>query len=302
MKLLVRYDEIGLKSSQVRAEYERHLRRNLQHKLDATDLDGHILERDDRIFAEVEEERAAGAALVLSQVPGVVSVSPVVECSLDMEDIVATGVSVFDDEYSTDSEADTFAVNARRAGDHDYTSQDIQDRLGAAINEGYDVTVELDDPDITVTVEARYTATYIYTRLVEGVGGLPVNEDNRVAVLMRDRAATVAAFLLMKRGCTVYPVYTGHDPEALERDMDILRQFDPDVKLTVLKGADDRSALEQVCDLYDIAAAAIPYTAEEIDTVEPPYIDAELLFPVCGMDQEEVLSLYGEIDHTELTG
>lgn len=301
MKILVRYGEIGLKSSQVQSGFEQQLRRNLQHRLDATDIDGHILESDGRIFADVPEEDAADATLALSMVPGVVSVSPVAECGLDMVDIIETGVSVFEDEFGTGADAATFAVDARRAGDHDYTSKDIENELGQAIVDAFDVAVDLDAPDITVSVEARYTTAYLYTRKIAGIGGLPVNDDNRVAVLMTDRASTVAAFLLMKRGCTVYPVYTGHDPDALDRDMDILRQFDPDVKLTVLKGEDGEDALQQVCDLYDIDAVALSYTADEIDGVETPDIPVEALYPVCGMDQDTVLTTYGDIDHTMMT-
>ncbi len=298
MLILVRYGEIGLKSAQVQTGFVTRLRRNLQKKLDATNIDGHILEREDRIFAEVSGDDAADAALALSRVPGVVSVSPVVESTLSMDTMIETGTSVFADEYRDRDDNPSFAVNARRAGEHDYTSKDIENKLGQAIVDEYNTPVNLDTPDITVYVEARYKNAYIYTRRINGIGGLPVNAETPVAVLMTDRAATVAAYLLMKRGCTVYPVYTGHDPDNLEQDMAILRQFDPHVKLTVMKGTDDMKALEQVCDLYDINAIAFSHTADEIDSVERPAIDAAILYPVCGMHHAEVLDTYGSITYT----
>lgn len=302
MRILVRYGEIGLKSSQVKTGFVKTLRRNLQHTLDAAGIDGNILKTGGRIFAEVPDEGAADAVLSLSLVPGVVSVSPVMECGLDLDEIIETGLDVFEQERNNwEAERDpTFAVSARRAGEHDYTSKDIENELGQRIVDEHGLEVDLDDPDLTVYVEARYKNAYVYTAVVEGTGGLPIDDRNEVAVLMEDRASTVAAYLLMKRGCKVFPVYTGHEADRLEQDMNTLRQFDPGVKLTVMKGEDDAEALEQVCDLYDIDAVALSYTAEDIEDANPPDIAAELLYPVCGLNPEEVLQIYGEIGHVEL--
>ncbi len=301
MQILVRYGEIGLKSAQVQSGFKSRLKQNLQDVLDAREIDGYIVESEDRIFARVEDEDAADAVIALSMVPGVVSVSPVVEASLSMDDIVETGFEVFeDDRQSSEDTIETFAVSARRAGEHEFTSKDIENELGQRIVDETDLDVDLDDPDLTVSVEVRYKQAYIYTRTVDGVGGLPVNDDNGVVVHMVDRASTVAAYLLMKRGCKVYPVYTGHEPDMLEEDMETLRQFDPNVKLTVMKGTDRDDALEQACGLFDCDVVALSYTAEEIEDLDLPYVDAEILLPVCGMSQDEVLELYADISYVEL--
>ncbi len=291
MHILLRYGEIALKSGQVRAGFEDRLRDNLVRALDAAGIDGDILERDGRIFADVPEDDAADAALVLSRVPGVVSVSPVAEAGgRSMDAIITTALSVI-----AGVEVDSFAVEARRAGDHEYSSEDIAEQVGAAIVEETGWDVDLDDPDITVSVEARYTDAFVYTETVEGVGGLPIDTRDAVAVLMSDRRATVAAYRMMKRGCTVHPVYTGREPGRLETDMATLRQFDPDVKLTVMKGADDVAALERAVDLYGCGAAVLPHTVEELVEFDAAAIDAEVLLPNCGMSEEAVLGTYRDI-------
>lgn len=298
MRILIRYGEIGLKSSQVKTGFVKRLMQNLQHKLDAQDIDGHIVRSEDRIFAAVDEEDSPDAAMTLAQVPGVVSVSPVEEASLNPDDIVETGLTVFKQELaSREGAVETFAVSARRAGEHDFTSKDIENRLGQRIVDEHGLEVDLDDPDLTVYVEARYKNTYLYTHIIDGVGGLPVDPRNRVIVLMQDRASTVAAYLLMRRGCAVYPVYTGHEADNLEQDMTILRQFDPDVKLTVMKGADIEDALEQATELFDADTVALGYTAEDIDDMNLPYVSAEVLLPVCGLSQEETLEQYASINY-----
>lgn len=288
MLILARYGEIGLKSSQVKQRFEQQLVERLDEKLSYVEIEGDVHRSEGRIFADVPEEDVADAAMALSRVPGVVSVSPAVTTSLNLDDIRETAVDLV-----ADCDAATFAVDARRAGEHDYTSEDIEAEVGQAIVDRTGMDVDLDNPDVTVYVEARYTTAYLYTEVVDGVGGLPVSDDDRVAVLMENRASTVAAFLLMKRGCTVFPVYTGNDSDRLETEMATLRQFDPDVKLTVMSGEEPGAALARACDLYDCSAAAVGRTAEELGG--EPEVDVELLLPTAGMSDDEIMERYREM-------
>lgn len=298
MKILIRYGEIGLKSAQVQTKFRKQLRRNLDHKLKAKDIEGHILETEGRIFAEVEEDDVSDAVIALSTVPGVVSVSPVVTTGLTMDEIEEAALDVLGSELATQEEDDAaFAVRARRAGEHEFSSKDIENKVGQAIVDKYNLDVDLDNPDVTVSIEARYKNAYVSTQKIMGIGGLPVTDRNKVVVLMEDRASTVAAYSLMKRGSKVYPLYTGHEAENLEEDMNILRQFDPDVKLTVMKGKDTTAALEDACSLFEAEAVAFGTTAAELDDIELPDVEAEILLPNCGFDQEAILDQYGEISY-----
>lgn len=294
MRILVRYGEIGLKSGQVRSRFEERLAENLQRKLDAVGIDGDIVETDGRIFADVAEDDAADAALALSKVPGVVSVSPVAEAGeVAMDAIVDTAVELVEG-----VEADTFAVDARRAGDDKpFTSQDIAEEVGQAVVEEHGLDVDLDEPDVTLGVEARYTTAFCYTETVDGVGGLPVDARDPVAVLLSDRAATVAAFRMLKRGCTVFPVYTGDHPEEVAEELATLRQFDPDVKLTVMD-AEPGAALDRTAELYDCTAVVLPHTADDLGD-ELPDTERELLLPNCGVSTEDVMDEYAEIMYVE---
>lgn len=292
MRILVRYGEIGVKSRQVQRSFLDRLQQNLQDALDAASLTGEVFEDEDRIFADVPEEDVPDAVITLSHIPGVVSVSPVVTTSTDFDDIITTLV-----ELAEGADAETFAVEARRAGDHhDYRSQEIKEEAGDRIRDATGMTVDLDDPDLTVAVEARYQNAYCYTETVEGVGGLPVGDENRVAVLMEDRAATVAAYRLMKRGCRVFPVYTGQEADQLAEEMETLRQYDPHVKLTVLKKEEPPEALTRVCGLYDCDAVAFGTTSDDLDAAVPEH-EHEVLLPNSGYTTEEVLETYARIQH-----
>ncbi|MDY6766350.1 MAG: THUMP domain-containing protein [Candidatus Nanohaloarchaea archaeon] len=287
MLLLVRYGEIGVKSTPVRRRFEDRLIERLDEVLAFHGLDGAVSREEGRIFVDVADDVAADAAVAAAQTPGVVSVSPVRRTGLDLDAIAATAVELLEDR-----DVPSFAIDARRAGDHDYTSEEVEETVGAAVQDELELAVDLEDPAATVRVEARYKYAYLSTTTVDGVGGLPVNRDARVAVLMTDRASTVAAFLLMKRGCSVYPVYTGEETDAVRKEIAVLRQYDPAVKLTV-RGEDPARALDTVCDLYKCGAAAAPATAGELgDGLD---LGREVLYPNAGLSEEEVLDRYAEI-------
>lgn len=285
MLILVRYGEIGLKSPQVKGKFEERLKKRLEEKLSYRGIEGEILQSEGRIFAEVGEGDAADATIAISRVPGVVSASPVSGTTLELDQMCEKAVEMLED-----LDAESFAVDARRAGEHDYTSKDIEEEVGQAVVDSLGLDVELEEPDVTVHIEARYKKSYLYTEVVEGVGGLPVSEDDRVAVLMEDRASTVAAFRLMKRGCKVFPVYTGVEEEELGPEIEALRQFDPGVKLTVMEGKEAGKALKQVSRIYECQAAAVPNVSDELE--ELPETEEELLLPNSGSSEEEIMEVY----------
>ncbi|MFB6167199.1 MAG: THUMP domain-containing protein [Candidatus Nanohaloarchaea archaeon] len=287
MHLLVRYGEIGVKSAPVRRKFEDRLMDNLERKLEWRGVEADIYESEGRILAEVAEEDAADSSMYLSRVPGVVSVSPVLASEgVEMDDIVEAVLELVED-----METDSFAVDASRAGEHGFTSEDIEEEVGQAVVEEKGWNVDLENPGLTVHVEVRYTTAYLYTEVVDGVGGLPVSEEDRVAVLLEDRASTYAAFLLMKRGCRVFPVYAGGESGDVEDEMEILRQFDPDVKLTVMD-REGENAVEEAARLYGCDAVAFGDTAEDIDNAPERNVEREVLLPNCGLPEKEVMDGY----------
>ncbi|MHA1484163.1 MAG: THUMP domain-containing protein, partial [Candidatus Thorarchaeota archaeon] len=130
--VLLRFGEIGIKSKQTRRRMVSLLVKHVRTALKETKVSFIKVRREyGRIFIETDE--AAEAAKVASQVFGIVSASPVVVVSSDMDTILATGGAMAKEQFTKGS---TFAVDARRVGTHDYTSQDIRAKLGERILEG----------------------------------------------------------------------------------------------------------------------------------------------------------------------
>lgn len=97
----------------------------------------------------------------------------------------------------------TFAVRAKRRGEHEWRSPDLIRAVGAGLVRAGG-RVHLDDPEVTVSLSVIDGRASIIVDHVPGAGGLPLGTQDRVLGLMSggfDSAA--AAWLLMSRGSPV---------------------------------------------------------------------------------------------------
>ena len=130
MKFLVRFaGEIAIKSPHVRRQFLSRLTHNIRTAMKNADLSGSVTQEWGRVWVESDSSLIVE---LLSQVYGIQSFSPVeYSCPSDMESILETGKN-----YASVIEGKTFAVKARRAGTHPYSSMDIQKNLGGMLNQG----------------------------------------------------------------------------------------------------------------------------------------------------------------------
>ncbi len=99
----------------------------------------------------------------------------------------------------------SFRVSARRADKRfPMTSPQIEREVGGRIKEARGWTVNLDDPDLVITVELLTDQAFYFFGKERGAGGLPTGTAGRVACLLSGGIdSPVAAHRMMKRGCTV---------------------------------------------------------------------------------------------------
>ncbi|OYT64321.1 tRNA 4-thiouridine(8) synthase ThiI [Methanosarcinales archaeon ex4484_138] len=209
--VIVRYDEIALKSQYVRNRYERTLINNLRMLLDKSGAryTGITRERG-RIFVHTMDERVIG---LMPRVFGVVSVSPALTTSsrlVDVSGLAARLASAFI------GDGESFAIRSRRAGSHSFTSRDVAVQCGDAILEEMrerGVYVDLTSPDHEIHVEVREGSAYLYTKIVQGTGGLPLGTQGKmIALLSGGIDSPVAAWLMMKRGCRIVFLHCNNQP------------------------------------------------------------------------------------------
>lgn len=209
--VIVRYGEIALKSHNVRDRYEKILMSNITSMLDATGASYDNVSRDrGRIYIHTADTAAVRAA---ARVFGVVSVSPAISCEPALESVSTVAADVGQDIIA---KGQSFGIRPRRAGNHDFSSRDVGIACGDAVwqrIEERNPRVDLTNPDVEIFVEVRQNRAFVYTDVVRGVGGLPLGTQGKMVALVSGGIdSPVAAWLMMKRGCEVIPVYVNNDP------------------------------------------------------------------------------------------
>ena len=205
--------EMTIKSRRTRAAFVRRLEENIRDALVASGVEGEIEATWGRVFVKGPPGLVVP---VLSRTFGISSVSVVervVPARLDA--IVEAGAETF----APHVDGRNFAVRARRAGSHDFTSKDIEIALGSALLP-HAAGVRLDDPDVVVNVEVRDEQAYLFSEREPGSGGLPLGvEGAAVALLSGGYDSAVAAWLMLKRGLTLDYVFCNLGGDAYERSV-----------------------------------------------------------------------------------
>lgn len=114
----------------------------------------------------------------------------------------------------------TFKVEAKRSDKKfPMKSPEICMELGGKILEAYPhLTVDVKDPQMTVTVEIRDTAAYIHAGNIKGAGGIPVGTSGSAMLLLSGGIdSPVAAYMMAKRGVRLSAIHYVSPPYTSER-------------------------------------------------------------------------------------
>ncbi len=235
--ILVRYDELALKSKKVRSMYEAILIRNLKAMLNADGSSYNEITREmGRIFIHSDDPNAVKSAV---KVFGVVSASPVQVCESTLASAAQLCAEVAG---CVIREGQSFAIRSRRAGNHDFTSRDVAVACGDTVLKACkNIHVNLNDPDVEIFVEIRQKKGYVFTGSIKGVGGLPLGTQGKmVALISGGIDSPVAAWMMMKRGCEIIPLYLNNEPfsdettrERAMQCIDVLQKWSPQKKFTI---------------------------------------------------------------------
>jgi len=205
--------ELWIKKTWTRRLYERRLVKNIKNVLKRYEVSySEIVRRRGRLFLRTDS--AVEATCRLAQIFGISSVSPSLETSSKLEDIVDRSVFLAGRVLKEES---TFAVRCRRVGDQYYSSADVCRVVGQRIldefGEKLGLKVDLDRPDMKFGVEVRNDEAFVYSDVIEGAGGMPLGTQSRVVGLLSGGIdSAVACWLVMKRGCPLAPIYFDNTP------------------------------------------------------------------------------------------
>jgi tRNA uracil 4-sulfurtransferase len=209
---LVRFGgEVFIKSRRTRSAFLARLRSNMEDALAAADSTASLELGWDRLYVRTAGDTPPPE---LGRVFGVSSFSPIDAVTpANLEAILEAGAAAFTERVR----GRTFAVRARRAGRHAFSSHDVQVELGSRLFDA-SAGVDLDQPEVTVHVEVRDEQAYLFSERVPGAGGLPLGVEGRALTLLSGGYdSAVAAWLLLKRGVAQDYVFCNLGGDAYER-------------------------------------------------------------------------------------
>lgn len=205
--------DLATKSRTTRRRFQRALKDNLRDALESAGIHCTLDDRWGRLLLRGENP---GMVEAVSRVFGVASVSEVETSSApELESIASHGASF----YAERVRSHTFAVRGRRMGRLPFSSQQINEALGAALVP-YG-RVRLGDPEVEIHVEVYEDRAFFFTGKTAGPGGLPLGVEGRaVALVSGGFDSPVAAWMAMRRGVAVDFVFcnlagAAHEREAL---------------------------------------------------------------------------------------
>lgn len=250
---LLRYGELAVKSDQVRRRFEDRLEANLKQGFAREGVTALVDRTWGRFFVETPDPEAVRG--VLSRTFGLVHASPVDVLEADLDAITAYVRGIASDHVDA---GQSFAIRARRTGDHDFESPDIEETCGAAVLEAVPgAEVDLDDPDETIHVEVRKDKAYVFTEFVDAPGGLPRGSQGRVVVPFEGPRSPATAWLTMRRGASVHGVVPSTGTDLVE----VLEPWAPGMTYTVLEAPVQCDALvaaaERLAETTEASAIAL---------------------------------------------
>ena len=207
--VIVKPAELILKSKQVRKNFEQILIRNIKSCLKQKEIEFDRMERRGArilIYSPEPEEVMKDIQTIF----GIVSLSLAVEIGTEISALKRTALELaLDTGLNKDK---TFGVRVKKATESSLKARDLESEIGADIQKHTKAKVNLTKPDIWVRIEIINKHAFLFTEVVRGLGGLPLGVSGKAVCLISDsKESALAAWMIMKRGCEVFPLHLRSD-------------------------------------------------------------------------------------------
>ncbi|CAM3432138.1 tRNA uracil 4-sulfurtransferase ThiI [Parendozoicomonas haliclonae] len=207
MKFIIKlFPEITIKSSPVRKQLVKQLRRNIRTVCRPLDESIEVTGKWDMLDVQTSSDEPSDVAAIadrLSCIPGIHQILEVAEYPLGtMDEMLEIVRPIFAEQL----EGKTFCVRAKRGGHHNFTSTDLERYIGGELNQTTGAAgVSLKNPDVKVEIEVKNNRWFLITRRHPGLGGYPMGTQEPVLSLISGGFdSTVSSFLMMKRGLNTH--------------------------------------------------------------------------------------------------
>lgn len=249
--ILIRFGEIFLKGKN-RSFFEKVLFENIKtgladFKAEVAKVPGRYVVRGYDLDDELDIVNK------LSKIPGIFSFS-VANCfETSLEEIEKQAIEIMKDEKGT------FKVETNRADKRlELNSMQISAKIGGRIlATNRNLKVDIKSPDHVLSIDIRENGeTYIYEKVVFGVGGMPVGTAGAGLLLLSGGIdSPVAGYMMAKRGVRVsavhfhsFPYTSNSAREKVEELASIISAYTGDMTIYMVSMTELQEQIHEKCD------------------------------------------------------
>lgn len=226
--ILIRVGEQALKSKRTQRRWWTILLNNIRAALQSKQIKFTIESSMNRIF--IYTSQITHAISALKKVFGITSFSPCWTCYAGLDEIKLLATDIASEVLKLNQNK-SFAIRARRAGRHKFTSRTIEEDVGAAVKRVTGAAVNLTKPNNTIWIEVRSRKAYIFVEKIQAAGGLPVGTAGKVLAIVNDKGSALAAWFIARRGAQLCLLARGQG----KKYIDALREWHKGRKVEILK-------------------------------------------------------------------
>ncbi len=207
MKFIVKLQaEIAMKSRPVRKRFTKILESSIKNVLRRIDEQVTTKINWDSIEVNTkntDEKNRLQLIETLQCIPGIAFFIEVERKDFtDLHDIYEKTLAV----HAPTIENKTFCVRVKRAGEHEFTSLQVEQYVGGGLNQAVEsAKVKLKKPDVTIQLEVKNDDLFIITHRFKGLGGFPIATQEDVLSLMSGGFdSAVSSYQMMKKGARTH--------------------------------------------------------------------------------------------------
>ena len=235
-RIMVRFGELSTKGKN-KKDFIRLLGQNIKRALKSY-KDIRIDVRFDHIYVILKGHDYQEILNILEDISGIQSLSLVHKCEKDIEVIKHDALELIKEEKGK-----TFKVKCKRSDkSFPLISDQITRLVAGEILRNTELKVDVHNPDITLAIEVRQEATYIYCSTFLGAGGYPLGIGGKTMHMLSGGIdSPVAAYLMMKRGMTIECIHFASPPYTqmgviykLEDLLHVLNKYQGKIRLHIV--------------------------------------------------------------------
>ncbi len=334
--MLIKLGEIVLKGLN-RKNFEDKLIRNIKRKVSELG-DFQLINLQSTIYLIPQGETADFERVekTVGKIFGISRYARAAQCDKDLTAIKETAVEYLREILPT---LRTFKVESKRS-DKKFAlkSPEISAAVGERILEAFPhLSVDVHNPDITITVEVRDFGAYVRGDSRPGAGGIPIGTGGRAAVMISGGIdSPVAAWMLAKRGVELVAIHFSSPPytslRAEQKVASLLKkvaEFSGKITMITVPFTEIQENIKNYCDedfftvimrrfmmrISEIIAKKYRckalITGESLGQVASQTMDAitctndaakmPIFRPLIGMDKDEIVEIARKIETFELS-